>query len=111
MINVRQKQNEMIRPKSLLSRLHVVSFYTCRQHFKRKKVFLHVLLSLAWRIIGNGSQDILARQKQLQILASHAVKQSFHMTAAIIEFQKHWTTAMLMYQNLPCASWPLFLCN
>ena len=45
------------------------------------------MMMMAWRIIGNGSHDILARQKQLQILASHAVKQSFHMTAAIKEFQ------------------------
>ena len=47
MTDVRQKQNELIHLKSLIIRLHVVSFYTRRQHFKRKKGFLHVLLSLA----------------------------------------------------------------
>ena len=47
MTDVCQKLNELIHSKSLLIRLHVVSFYTRRQHFKRKKGFLHVLLSLA----------------------------------------------------------------
>ena len=49
-------------PFEVVARLHV-SFNTCRQHLKRNKGFLHVRLSLALRIIGNKSRDILARQK------------------------------------------------